>query len=443
LTSVAMLSKFSTSWMRVHPKPFDIIEKVNAYMRTFPSKPQDARYSQAVKRVQEYFRLPKPVPCHHINDVMKYYPHPERSPGLPYTQEGFRRKDEVDPNRYKHFVHRLKYNIYKRCATPCNAVAKSMVGPTPKFRLVWVYPAHMTFAEGIFAQPLIRAYKHAKGPYALWVKYAKGDMRRLRLSRPPTWTWLGLDWKAFDVNVPSWLIREAFAILRPNLDFSKYYEWGAPTDPDTLPRLWNRCIEYFINTPIKLPTGKVVRKRNGVPSGSYFTNLVDTIVNAIMVEYLLDQYKRSNATYYMGDDSLIALPSKVDLEELAERALHTFGAILNPDKSELGEYVSFLGYRMHKSGIPQASYEKLIAQLLLPSKPDRSNMDIAVRMRALQLSSFGIGCRQFYYETQSVLDEYGYTETVFALSQRNELSCRLEHLGLHINSPVSQLYLSM
>jgi hypothetical protein len=318
-----------------------------------------------------------------------------------------------------------------------------MVGKDPKFRLVWVYPAHMTFAEGIFAQPLIQAYKQERKQYALWVNYSHGHMKHIQLSKPKSWSWLALDWRAFDVNVPAWLIRDAFNIIRPNIDFSKYYLWGRPTDPDTLPRLWNRVIEYFINTPIKLPNGKVVRKRNGVPSGSYFTNLIDTVINAIMVEYLLKHLKRKlSATFYMGDDSLIAVPEKVDLEQLAIQAKRVFGAIMNPDKSEIGEYVSFLGYGMSPSGIPMASYDKLMAQLVYPSKPDRDDTDVAVRIKALQLSCFGIGCRRFYYETQSVLDEYRFKEP-YRLSKRHELADKLETLGLDINQKLSSLYLRL
>lgn len=129
--------------------------------------------------------------------------------------------------------------------------AKSIVGKTPKFRLICVYPAHITFAEVIFAAPLIRAYKK-KDPYALRVQYSKGDMAVLQAQLPHGHTWLGMDWSSFDSSIPAWLVRDAFSILRDQIDFAKYDNRESPTNADTLPRLWRQIINYFINTPVKL-----------------------------------------------------------------------------------------------------------------------------------------------------------------------------------------------
>lgn len=301
---------FQTKWIRSKPNPTKIKERIQKYFCRRPPRPTNYRYTSALFKAREAFRLPYRVNPFHVNDVIRHYSHPDRSPGLPYTKEGLRRKDEVDPNRIKWAVHAMKYGIWTKCKTPCNAVAKTAVHPTDeKLRLIWVYPAHMTFAEGMFAMPLIRAYKQQLGsPYGIWIRYQCGDMRYLRSKKLPEYTWLAADWSGFDATVPPWIIRDAFQILLENLDLSRYEFRGIPTDAESLPRLWKTILNYFINTPIKDPDGKVRIKAGGVPSGSYFTNLVDSIVNYIAMAYLLDQKRYlPSAFYVMGDDVLVAI----------------------------------------------------------------------------------------------------------------------------------------
>lgn len=134
----------STDWTRFRPRPQHIVAKVNTYFRRLPRRPvNDPRYEAALIKTRRQFAISKVNPLH-INDAINHFQHPDRSPGLPYTSQGFKRKDEVHPNVIKQYVHNLKYGIYTKCTTPCNAVAKSMVAKSPKFRLIWVYPSHMT-----------------------------------------------------------------------------------------------------------------------------------------------------------------------------------------------------------------------------------------------------------------------------------------------------------
>jgi hypothetical protein len=304
---------------------------------------------------------------------------------------------------------------------------KTMVTLKPKFRLIWVYPVDMTISEGVFAQPLLRAYNSLlHTPYALWYRWHKADMQYLNRRLTPTTKWLGVDYSSFDVNVPAWLIRDAFDILREQLDFGEYEYYGKPTDPSTIDRLWKAVIDYFINTPIKMKSGKVVVKHSGVPSGSYFTGMVDSICNSIMTHYLL---QRMNIKYFdhffYGDDGLIRIGSELDLGEYARLAEGTFGAIVNGDKSEIGKYVTWLGYKLGPR-YPEVNINKLIAQLLIPSKPDLYHHDIYVRARALAITSF------MDPGFVRILEEYGLLTNI-SRSYRNEAIERLEYLGLDFN----------
>jgi hypothetical protein len=322
-------------------------------------------------------------------------------------------------------VHQYKYGE-RKMRSPCNAAVKTIVTPRTlnKFRVVWVYPVDITMAEGMFAQPLIRAYltKH-RNPYAIWYKWHKGDMHHINVQLKGNTTWMGLDYSSFDVNVPSWLIRDAFWILRQQLDFSHYELYGTPTDSTSLPKLWNQIVEYFIHTPIKCRDGKIRVKHNGVPSGSYFTNLIDSVCNSIMTHFILLKLGvKYYEHYFMGDDSLIRVQPDVNLEEVSTLAEKYFGAKINPAKSEIGKYVHWLGYKLGPQ-YPVVDIEKAIAQLLLPSKPDRYETDILVRAKAIFISSFCDPTLREILENQGLL-------TNIDRKYRTDVIDRLEYLDL-------------
>ncbi|XP_044747514.1 uncharacterized protein LOC123308761 isoform X4 [Coccinella septempunctata] len=328
------------------PKISDYEIPLARYSERLPQRTKDPLYTSVLREVGEQFRIPKVRP-YHIDDSIRHFQHPEQSPGLPYINMGFKRMDEIDRLHIKQYVRNLKYDIYNRCNTPC----RTTVARTPELRLIWGYPAHMTFAEGMFVQPLIRGYRRAQGIYGLWIQNAEDYMRLLQSHRQSEESsWLGLYWNSFDPHVPAWLIRDAFQIILSNMDLTGYEEYGAPVHPHTLPNLQRKIVNYFINTPIKLLSGKVFRKKQGVPSGSSFTNLVDSVVNAIVTQFCLQKmsvvYSRM-AQWYMGDNGLILLHDKINLAEFAKIAHEVFGFHLNLDKTETGEYIPAIPWLSH------------------------------------------------------------------------------------------------
>lgn len=255
---------------------------------------------------------------------------------------------------------------------PCIALTRTAKGG--KSRLVWGYPMSMTLLEGSVARPLLEQFKGGVTPMAFATTNKTLGAKILSASQNNKY-WYSLDASQFDATIQASIIKVAFNIIRSWFDLStEYYE------EKTVGDVFNIIEDYFIHTPIVMPTGnKKVRgqgilhqgKRHGVPSGSYFTQLIDSISNIIVLGtlsskfgFMVNQYD----CFVLGDDLLFFTNSKLQLEPLAEYASSAFGMKFNDLKSELGktnEPVPFLG-RVWKLGIPTRDTNKAMDRMLWP-----------------------------------------------------------------------------
>lgn len=122
----------------------------------------------------------------HLNDVFrKDLSIWTSSPGLPWTQIGYKKKGDIqkDPdaiNRVRWFWHRVKGGQKMQLPDCCAFVRAQVVkrGET-KARAVWGYPASVTFGEAVFALPLIEEYKRRASPIAYGYETGSGGCRKL------------------------------------------------------------------------------------------------------------------------------------------------------------------------------------------------------------------------------------------------------------------------
>jgi hypothetical protein len=91
-------------------------------------------------------------------------------------------------------------------------------------------------------------------------------------------------------------------------------------------------------------------KKSGILSGSVFTNFIGTLINCIMVEYLLyvngikpkDVFKKMK-----GDDLIISTSNELDINIFILQLEQCFGAIIKPEACQLfrpGDAIFYLGY---------------------------------------------------------------------------------------------------
>lgn len=159
-----------------------------------------------------------------------------------------------------------------------------------KSRIVWVFPIEVTAIENMFFAAL------------------KDRIPSTWVPRPATHHDLFCSYKSksydftqFDAHVSRPIIRLAFSILRDCFDFSEYQCGSKPYSKTSLNRLWAFVVDNFIYTTYAVQ-GRIYNKKHGVPSGSMFTNLIDTIASRYILT-CLHRIRGCNAdicTY--GDD---------------------------------------------------------------------------------------------------------------------------------------------
>jgi hypothetical protein len=184
----------------------------------------------------------------------------------------------------------------------------------------------------------------------------------------------------------------AFSVLEDNIDFTEYSD-GSSADSFHTYNEWSWIQKTFKHCVIRLPNGERYRKHTGVPSGSFFTNMIDTIINAIACHFImLVCAARINYEKYLGDDSFLVCDRQVELAEAAEAAKR-LGLNLNIEKScvspKLSDH-SFLGFGFTSEGLPTKPRSFWLSALQHPEREDRDVDDYKSRALGLLYANCGV-----------------------------------------------------
>lgn len=317
-----------------------------------------------------------------------------KSPGLPFKLMGYKTKREVIDDGHLHAINRDWQRIgFKKGRVDLPDVclfARAQIAREgrEKIRATWGFPLAVYIEEGRFFYPFqdkIKAREH-DFPIAYGFETAHGGMNVLdeMLARNPGAKYLCLDWKSFDKTVPPWVIRDVFGLIAEHIDWSHVQDaegkvW--PVAPEPSKRRWKRMVDYFINTPIRTCKGERFLVSCGVPSGSCWTNLVDSMINAIYVRYAIYQTTSSFPIdeIYLGDDSVVIAQGVINLDDIATVAYKQFGAVLGLAKSyvtTLRDNVHFLGY-FNVAGYPFKNQDFLIASFIQPEHTRKTGLEAA------------------------------------------------------------------
>nr|UUW20930.1 MAG: reverse transcriptase-like protein [Guiyang partiti-like virus 1] len=322
-----------------------------------------------------------------------------KSPGLPWKHLGYNTKGDVVANpenvaEMRRFWQHIGAGIPRDFPDTC-LFARTQVCDVSKqkIRSVWGYPLHVYMEEARFFYPLMDWLKTGtdhKLPIAYGYEMAHGGMvaiSELLVRSGEGSLAVMTDWSSFDKSIPPWLIRDVFDLLSEVFSFDQVRDvegkvWHVR--PDRTWRRWKKMVDYFIETPVRTCKGERFLVRGGVPSGSCFTNIVDTIINTIVTRFLCYQTLGfyPSGEMYLGDDGVVALPpgSMVDLDLMAEIAALKFGMTLNRNKSYVTsniENIHFLGYYNHPIGRPHRDQDLLIVSFAHPERTRRTAEECA------------------------------------------------------------------
>nr|APG78162.1 RdRp [Hubei partiti-like virus 3]APG78255.1 RdRp [Hubei partiti-like virus 3]APG78292.1 RdRp [Hubei partiti-like virus 3] len=335
--------------------------------------------------------------------------HPElprqKSPGIPLKSQGYANKGEaLDDPEVLRGIRKQWYSIEagREVVLPdvaCYARAQICTREKNKVRATWGYPLTVFLTEAQYFYPLIQYIKASKSRLmAYGLEMGNGGMQYLDTmvkSHKGGNIIIG-DWSRFDKTVPAWLIRDAFRMLSRHIDWTQVEtvksgsKW--PVKEQASKARWKKIVSYFIDTPIQLSNGERWIKRGGVPSGSCFTNLIDTIVNAIVMRYLVAEQTGELPLddVYLGDDSVCLTTKPINLEVLSEQAKEQFYMVFNPDKSyqtSNPDNVHFLGY-YNSRGDPRKPVDTIIASSIYPERPTRDKFETLTRLVGQAYSCF-------------------------------------------------------
>nr|QXV86354.1 coat protein [Partitiviridae sp.] len=244
-------------------------------------------------------------------------------------------KEQLVDQGLQYAINQLAMN-----STPDVAFTRTQLAKLPSIKVRNVYGEafHYILIEGLSAAPLLEAFKRGDTFYFIG-KDPTVHVPILLTEMNTVGDWFTiLDWSAFDASVQLWEIDHAFACLESILDF-----------PSELSEVaFKVSKESFKRRKLASPDGRLFMRTGGIPSGSYYTNIVGSIVNYTRIKFICAklgyEIKRCRV---QGDDSCTRIMSefKPDIWAISQVGV-PFGWTLKPEKCLITsrlEEVTFLG----------------------------------------------------------------------------------------------------
>lgn len=322
------------------------------YDRKIEPMPQDPLLDMAIAITREKFRLPVITQSYGWDELAKVPFIPASSAGWNYVgNKGAPGNHEIAISRavlsLKWWLEDLELPRNRRLFKyhPDLAWTRTQLGTVedPKIRNVWGKAFENIILEGMSAYPLIQAYRALGKPMPLGINYFKrlpSIINQTLFDGVNYYYGVGIDYKSFDSSIQPWLINVCFDILKQNILFPDYES----------ERAFEYSRHFFIHTPVVMPDGRLWYKHLGVPSGSYFTQLVDSIANYIVTMYAqLHHYGQTFETHVLGDDSLFGVPVEYGLPSIDYFRPHAerLGLTIHPDKGVIASRPSELEFLGH------------------------------------------------------------------------------------------------
>nr|CAH2618892.1 RNA-dependent RNA polymerase [Racomitrium varium deltapartitivirus]CAI5383895.1 RNA-dependent RNA polymerase [Racomitrium varium deltapartitivirus] len=265
-------------------------------------------------------------------------------------------------------------------STPDVAFVRTQLSYLPikqKIRNVWGEAFHYIILEGLYACPLIEYFKENDTFYFLGADPLLEVPLKIQERVSGSTAVYMIDWSEFDATCQPWEIYFAFSLLKSMLRFP----------PEEGGQLFDFLVELFIFRKVLKPDGTLVLKDIGIPSGSYFTNLIGSIINYTRIQFIWFSLSGEFVnTTVQGDDSITSVSNTqvihpIDMTRLAQ----PLGWKLTWEKCKIGyinDDVTFLsrtvrGYQMYRTELD------LIRRACYPEYPNEDPTISTLRVYSL------------------------------------------------------------
>lgn len=182
---------------------------------------------------------------------------------------------------------------------------------------------------------------------------------------------MSIDYSSFDQTISSWLIEDAFSIIAEAFVMNEEES-----------KIFKAIVNDFIHKDFIVAEG-VLHSDRGVPSGSMFTQIIDSLVNVIVVQTFFNLRNVKAEMMAMGDDNIIFTSGEVNITDLAVFVQTKFGLEVKvDDKSNEGltnQDPKFLSRFWTKDGAWR-HINQLQSRLLYPERYRRYGSDVTPEM---------------------------------------------------------------
>lgn len=336
----------------------------------------NANYREALKEMMDEYSLfhLSPIHFHSDEDIRKALPKEGTSAGYTRIITGKSKKGDNLDNALANFLVAVdaaksqgSFNMPILVAYRTQASGEytddgqRTYTCKSKTRAVSAVALPVIIAELMFSKPFQYAYS-SKNVYC----GGKNDLEINRIIQTGRsfYNWcISLDYSHYDQSISNWLIEDAFEIIR------HAFSDMTPEDEE----LWNVVKHDFIHKKFIL-SGEEVTSHKGVPSGSMFTQIIDSLVNELMIRTAMKALGMKEDHYQMqimGDDNLIMYLFDRDIaDDLCSYIQKNFGIIVNLDKTShhlTKKNPEFLSRLWTPQGVWRHPFT-LLSRILFPEK---------------------------------------------------------------------------
>jgi hypothetical protein len=246
-------------------------------------------------------------------------------------------------------------------------------GSVMRSRSVWIDECYASLMARLYMRPIMSAISGDR-EHAIYIGYTGVRQGYKRLERDfSNGVVLEGDWKRFDQNVREQQVIAAFGWMRA------CYPAGRRLD-----NIFVSLCANFLYRNLVTPGGHVYFSQGGVPSGSGWTSLVDSVINYLTLSgAILERCGPQalvDARFAIGGDDFGVCQNKVNFvtpEEIGEYAERKWRWKLDPDSTRMGplwrlddtqDFFTFYGEGLW-NGLPSRKKDRVMDNLLQPAYP--------------------------------------------------------------------------